>query len=64
MHNRCSDSLERVSVDILHGVVYGVPIMSESAFRIGVVLNNIDAWYACKFIHVQMIVGNGSAFFV
>ena len=51
---------QRLSVDIVHVVFLGVPVGSESCFRVGVVVDDVDRGNASATDHILMIIGDGS----
>lgn len=63
MNQRLSDGLQRILVNMLHIVVYGMPCRTEGTLlTVGIVVDNVDTWYLGNIIDWYMIVGDHTAF--
>ena len=64
LYQRLANSLEGVTVDMVHIVVDGMPCRTEAAlFAGGILGDDIDAGNLCHLVHGDMVVGDATTFF-
>ena len=61
LHDGLTDCPQHLRVDVLHGVVRGVPVRSEGIVAIGIIRNDVDGGNHGNFVHRHMVVGDVSA---